>query len=116
MAGKKDADWWREYRRKKKAEQSPHATPTKTPVSQPLDTSSAAVSIATDGTPEMHAHAEQIVTDWRAKLLAAPNDDCAGCGHDRQSFHLDGSCRAPVPHTKGRRCGCETFIDPAEPF
>lgn len=70
----------------------------KTPVSQVLDTSSAAA------------------TDWRAKLLAAPNDDCAGCGHDRQSFHLDGSCRAPMPHTKGRRCGCETFIDPAEPF
>lgn len=51
-------------------------------------------------------------------FLAAPDDDCASCGHDRQTYHLnaDGKCWAPAPHKRSRRCECPAFLDPAEPF
>ncbi len=46
--------------------------------------------------------------------LAAPDDDCMSCGHDRQSYHLDGPCRMPTGPRA--RCGCPVFVSSAEPF
>jgi hypothetical protein len=44
----------------------------------------------------------------RPSFLAAPDDDCLACEHDRQAYHLDGRCTFPV----GRRqqCGCPGFV------
>lgn len=47
-------------------------------------------------------------------FLAAPDDDCGACGHDRQMYHLDGVCRMPTGPRA--RCGCPAFVDPSEPF
>ena len=47
-------------------------------------------------------------------FLAAPDDDCAACGHDRQAYHLDGICRMPTGPRS--RCGCPAFVDSSEPF
>ncbi len=45
--------------------------------------------------------------DWGRIIAPAPNDDCALCSHDQQSYHLGGPCRFPV----GRRpCGCVEFV------
>lgn len=46
--------------------------------------------------------------------LAAPDDDCAACGHDRQFYHLGDKCSYPM--TSRARCGCPAFVDSAEPF
>lgn len=45
----------------------------------------------------------------RPSFLAAPDDDCLACGHDRQNWHLTGRCMAPV----GRRnvCACPAFLE-----
>lgn len=50
--------------------------------------------------------------------LAAPDDDCGACGHDRQSYHLtvSGKCQAPLGTGRAQFCGCPAFVDPAEPF
>jgi len=50
----------------------------------------------------------------RPSYVAAPDDDCMACHHDRQSYHLNGVCTAAV--TYRGRCGCPAFVDPAEPF
>jgi hypothetical protein len=39
-------------------------------------------------------------------FLAAPDDDCAACGHDRQTVHIE----------KCRICGCPEFVAVEEPF
>lgn len=71
-------------------------------------------------------HGSTDIADWTPKPqpltsaqrvaagLAAPDDDCASCGHDRQGYHLDGVCRMPTGPRA--RCGCPAFVDPAEPF
>lgn len=42
----------------------------------------------------------------RPAFLAAPDDDCAACGHDRHRWVQDGVCKAPI----GRgTCGCKEF-------
>lgn len=50
----------------------------------------------------------------RPSFLAAPDDDCAACGHDRQFYHLGDKCSYPM--TTRARCGCPAFVDSAEPF
>lgn len=84
----------------------------KTPVSQGLDTSSGLSAPV----PASNAVSGLTPAKIRPSFLAAPDDDCGACGHDRQLFHLDGACKAPAPHTKTRRCGCETYVNAAEPF
>ena len=52
-----------------------------------------------------------ITRDWgvhgtRPSFVAAPDDDCAACGHDRHRWVQEGVCKAPV----GRgTCGCTDF-------
>ena len=92
-------EYMRVYRARKRGMRpdEPGATPPdETSVSTPLDTSS----------------------DWKKKLLTAPDDDCAACGHDRQTYHLNagGVCWAPAPNTRSRRCGCPSYVSAEEPF
>ena len=50
-------------------------------------------------------------------FLVAPDDDCGACGHDRHTYHTDGSCRMPI--APKRRCGCPAYIpalDLSDPF
>ena len=50
-------------------------------------------------------------------FLVAPDDDCGACGHDRHTYHTDGSCRMPI--APKRRCGCPAYIpalDQDNPF
>lgn len=103
----------------------------KTPVSTPLDVSGPPI-ISTDlgaqvAEAKARLDAEFGTTppfDFRPQhrikpsFLAAPDDDCAACGHDRQQYHsnLDGVCIAPAPNTRSRRCGCPSATDASEPF
>jgi hypothetical protein len=82
---------------KLRAEQ--RAAPVDKPVDKPVDT-------VDTSTPSR-----------RPSFLAAPDDDCGVCGHDRQSYHLGPTCTMGVLRG-GRRsfCGCPAFVDPAEPF
>jgi hypothetical protein len=71
------------------------------PVDSPVD-------VSTPSTPVTAAAAARAHTG-RPAFLAAPDDDCVACGHDRQEMHMsrpDGKCR----------CGCPAFVDSAEPF
>lgn len=54
----------------------------------------------------------------RPSFLAAPDDDCGACGHDRQAWHLpaDAPCRAPAPYAPGGTCRCPAFVDATDPF
>lgn len=46
--------------------------------------------------------------DWGRIIAPAPNDECANCGHDKQSFHLGGKCEFPLGT---RRCPCPAFVE-----
>ena len=51
------------------------------------------------------------------RLAPSPDDDCGACGHDRHTYHTDGSCRMPI--APKRRCGCPAYIpalDLSDPF
>ena len=62
-------------------------------------------------TPAEYAAAHKTEIDALKALpfLSAPNDDCASCDHDRQSWHLGAVCQFPT----GRRniCGCPAFVE-----
>lgn len=49
----------------------------------------------------------------KPSFLAAPDDDCSVCGHDRHTYHL-GVCTCPTGPKA--RCGCPAFVSAAEPF
>jgi hypothetical protein len=127
MPAKKDAEWWRDYRaRKAAAAEGAHEAPKaadphaqcdariaeleaevarlRAGVAQPARVDSP-VDTSTPSTPRRQLTSAQRV----AAGLAAPDDDCVACGHDRQGMHMsrpDGRCR----------CGCPAFVDSAEPF
>lgn len=69
-------------------------------------------------TPEQIAFKRAEYERIKPSFLAAPDDDCAACGHDRQTYHLNagGVCRAPAPNTRSRRCDCPSYVSAAEPF
>lgn len=120
MAGRKDAAWWADYRRRKKeAAQGPHATPwvdTQVDMSTSIAAGLVDLVVTHEGVIDMKTGHGFIRGVNRPAFLAAPDDDCAACHHDRQYYHLtlDGKCSYPTgPRT---RCGCLVFIDAAEPF
>ena len=68
-------------------------------------------------------HASSDMKDWTVRprkslpFLVAPDDDCGACGHDRHTYHTDGSCRMPI--APKRRCGCPAYVpalDTDNPF
>lgn len=91
-----------------------------TAVDRPVDRVD--TSTAADLTFVVDTHGSRDKADWtprqvrRPSFLAAPDDDCAACGHDRQSYHLtaDGTCAFPTAPRS--RCGCPAFVDTADPF
>ena len=112
-------EYMRDYMRQKRAADKARGRDVKggeTPVSNALDMSHAAdVSRETrDILPVLPRGQEKV----RPSFLAAPDDDCAACGHDRQQYHLNagGVCWAPAPNTRSRRCDCPTYVSAAEPF
>ena len=112
MPGKKDAAWWREYRARKRPAAPEAARPETTTPRVPLPPHMDVAGFCQrDGlkwpcTAALLAPPE--VIQPRPSFLAAPIDECAACGHDRQSFHLAGPCQAPAGR---RRCGCEPFVE-----
>ena len=106
----------------------------KTPVLPPLDMSPDYAALDRELQAEIHA-VRVLVPDGQSSyvpaldglsgtqttkrhtvppFLAAPDDDCKACGHDRQSYHLAGTCAFPLD--RRHRCGCPQFVDAAEPF
>lgn len=84
--------------------------------------STPAVDTSTVPGLEVHGIAEQGGTAGmeqadpihRPAFLAAPDDDCAACGHDRHRWVQEGVCKAPTFYeSAGRRretpCGCTDF-------
>lgn len=94
-------EYQRLYRARKKGlqvssepEVRPHDPVVDIPVDKPVDT----VDMPT----------AKPVSDWRKKLLAAPDDDCVTCKHDRHTTHPGGgACKAPTGN--GRTCLCRRF-------
>lgn len=119
---------WRAEKKRKQQEsqglQEPGATPThETPVADTVDTSTAVapeaiIPLPYDVTPEQVAFKRAEYERIKPSFLAAPDDDCAACGHDRQTYHLNagGVCWAPAPNTRSRRCDCPSYVSAAEPF
>lgn len=76
------------------------------------------IPLPMDVTPEQIAFKRAEYERIKPSFLAAPDDDCAACGHDRQTYHLNtgGVCWAPAPNTRSRRCDCPSYVSAAEPF
>lgn len=103
MAGKKDAAWWREYRARKAGIA---AAVQSTGGSQ--DAAPLGVAATDHGGAERTASNRATNTGYRSARpfrLAAPDDDCIACDHDR-NLHLGAD--GPVPCRFGG-CRCAVF-------
>ena len=133
MPGRKDAAWWRDYRARKASEQqeSKGLQDAATPQAQQpqqvappierveIDTATQDVSGYDAGGTlvKVVTYAERVAKP-RPSFLAAPDDDCGACGHDRQAYHLPAElpCRGPAPYARGGACRCPAFVDSSDPF
>lgn len=116
MTREERAAYMRDYRAQKRREAvamgeiaAPRAQVDSSTVSTPMST-----DVSTPSPPAPRKPAQLTLAQKVAAGLAAPDDDCAACGHDRQAYHLDGICRMPTGPRS--RCGCPAFVDSAEPF
>ena len=100
------AAYQRDYRNRKKREELARGEigVRVDTVDKPVDVS----TIAQEQHPELPPTRPLVTVDWRKKLLAAPDDDCVTCHHDRHTTHPDGgACKAPTGN--GRTCLCRRF-------
>jgi hypothetical protein len=116
MPGKKDAAWWRDYRARKALEQQ-QSKGLQDPVVERVDIDQSTqdvtmydaagslvrtVTYAERATATPQAQQAATVALRKLPYLAAPDDDCATCGHDRQTTHpMGGKC--------GYGCLCRRF-------
>ena len=107
-------EYMRAYRARKKAENAaggpPPVAPVKTPVQDTQDMSREITDVK--------LYTVGVTRKPMPSYLAAPDEACASCTHERHEWHLETPCRYPVG-PRGRKCGCPVWIAPlddSEPF
>lgn len=117
MSKAERAEYMRDYRARKKREEVARAE-IEVRVNPPVVDSPLDVVDVSTAAPVTHLLPP--AKEWlvrRPSFLAAPDDDCGVCGHDRQSYHLGPICTMGVIRDGRRRlCECPAFVDSSEPF